>query len=66
MKKEIPDTLGWSVEKAMQMLKDYTVVIEETSTPFEDKKEERRQNTPIVVRQVEREEDIFLTVARFK
>lgn len=62
----IPYTIGYEIDKALIMLGSYDVVVEETTTPFEDKKEERKNNTPIVVRQLNEEGCIRLTVARFK
>jgi hypothetical protein len=48
------------------MLDGYHVTTDETSTPFQDKKDERKENTPIVVRQIQDEDSVHLTVARFR
>lgn len=66
MRQDIPSTIGWNVDKAVSMLRDFEVVVEETSTPFQDKKEERKLQEPVVVRQINKEDSIYLTVARFK
>lgn len=66
MRQDIPSAIGWNIDKAVLMLRDFNVIIEETSTPFQDKKEERSTHTPVVVRQINTEDSIYLTVARFK
>ncbi len=66
MRQDIPSTIGWNLDKAVSMLRDFNVVVEETSTPFQDKKEERKLHEPVVVRQIHKEDSICLTVARFK
>lgn len=66
MKSEVPYTIGYDIDRALLMLDGFNVVIDETSTPFEDKKEERTNHIPIVVRQLNIEECVHLTVARFK
>lgn len=66
MKPEIPNTIGYELDRALTMLKAYHVLVEETSTPFEDKKQERKEHPQVVVRQLNKEDAIQLTVARFK
>ncbi len=63
---EIPITIGYEVDKALKILKEYKVIVEETSTVFNDKIEERKENTSIVVRQIFKDNILFLTVAKFK
>ncbi len=48
------------------MLDGYEVIIDETSTAFQDKKDERKDNSPVVVRQLKIEDRVHLTVTRFK
>lgn len=66
MKPEIPFTIGYELDRALLMLDGYDVTVDETSTPFEDKKQERKENPLVVVRQLNNENRIRLTVARFK
>lgn len=63
---DIPNTIGYDVERAATLLEGYKVIVEETSTPFEDKINERKENTPVVVRQLQKDNCIILTVAKFK
>lgn len=63
---EIPYTIGYTVDQALTLLEGFQVIVEETSTPFQDKKEERKDKTPVVVRQLNEGNCIYLTVARFK
>ncbi len=63
---EIPITIGYEVDKALKLLKEYKVIVEDTSTVFNDKIEERKENTSIVVRQIFKDNILFLTVAKFK
>lgn len=66
MKPEIPCTIGYVIDRALLMLEGYEVIVNETSTAFQDKKEERKDNTPVVVKQAWIDNCIYLTVARFK
>ncbi|MGB7606561.1 MAG: hypothetical protein WBL93_13910 [Lutisporaceae bacterium] len=66
LKPEIPITIGYKVEKALELLKEYKVIIEDTSTVFNDKIQERKDNIPVVVRQIFKDNFVFLTVAKFK
>lgn len=66
MRADIPCTLGYELDRAKQMLQGFQINIEETSTVFDDKKLERTQNPLVVVRQLNMEEQIRLTVSRFK
>jgi hypothetical protein len=66
LRQDVPSTIGWNIDKAVLMLRDFNVMIQETSTPFQDKKEERSTHAPVVVRQIHTEDSIYLTVARFK
>ena len=63
---DIPYTLGYDIDKALQLLDGLEVVVQETSTPFQDKIDERKDKTPIVVRQLKEGNCVYLTVARFK
>ena len=66
MKSVIPYTIGYELKRAMLMLQGFEVHVSETSTPFQDKKDERENNTPVVVRQSETDNCVHLTVTRFK
>ena len=66
MKSEIPYTIGYEIDRALTMLNGYNVIIDETSTPFQDKKDERKDNSPIVIRQLKKDDCVLLTVARFR
>ena len=62
----IPLVIGYTLDKALQLLDGrQNVIIETTSTPYEDKKEERQGNTPIVVRQKVTNDQIKLTTTYF-
>jgi len=63
---EVPYTIGYEIDQALLMLNGYNVIVDETSTPYQDKKDERKDHTPIVVRQLIDNDCIYLTVARFK
>jgi hypothetical protein len=63
---DIPYTIGYELDRALLMLNGYEVIVNETSTPFQDKKDERADHSPKVVRQLKVEGRIYLTVARFK
>lgn len=63
---EIPYTIGYELDLALLMLDGYDVVIDNTSTIFQDKKDERKNNSPVVVRQLKIDNIIHLTVAKFK
>jgi|GEM_PF-4098485 len=63
---DIPYTLGYDIDRALSLLEGFEVVVHETSTPFQDKVEERKDKTPVVVRQLKEGDCIYLTVARFK
>ena len=66
MKPEIPYTIGYEINRALVMLEGYEVIVDETSTAFQDKKDERKDHTPVVVKQVQVDNHVHLTVARFK
>jgi hypothetical protein len=66
LKSEIPYTIGYDIDRALLMLDGHNVIIDETSTPFQDKMDERKDNTPVVVRQLTTEDSVHLTIARFK
>lgn len=62
----IPLVIGYKLDKALQLIGEgYNIVIDATITPYEDKKEERQGNTPIVVRQKAIEDKIELTTTYF-
>ena len=64
---DIPLVIGYKLDKALQMIGEgYKVTVDGTSTPYEDKKEERKGNTPIVVRQKFVGDEIRLTTSLFK
>lgn len=63
---DIPNTIGCKVDKAIKLLESYNVIVEETSTVFDDKIQERKDNIPVVVRQLFRDNSIILTTAKFK
>lgn len=63
----IPLVIGYKLDKALQLIGDkMNVIIDTTTTPYEDKKEERQGNTPIVVRQKATKDEIKLTTSLFK
>lgn len=66
MKPEIPYTIGYEIDRALLMLEGFEVIINETSTAFQDKKDERKDNSPVVVKQSKVDNCVHLTVARFK
>lgn len=66
MKPEIPYTIGYELDRAILMLAGFEVVVNETSTAFQDKKDERKDNSPVVVRQSKVDNCVHLTVTRFK
>lgn len=66
MKPEIPCTIGYEIDRALLMLEGFEVIVNETSTAFQDKKDERKDNTPVVVKQSKVDNYVHLTVARFK
>ncbi|MDF2591954.1 MAG: hypothetical protein K0S75_1420 [Clostridia bacterium] len=66
MKSEIPYTIGYELDRALLMLAGFEVIVNETSTPFQDKKDERKDNSPVVVRQLKVDNCVHLTVAKFK
>lgn len=64
---KIPLVIGYTIEKAMQLIgAKHKVIINSTSTPYKDKTEERQGNIPIVVRQKEENDEIMLTTSLFK
>ncbi|MGE5630743.1 MAG: hypothetical protein ACM3TR_06540 [Caulobacteraceae bacterium] len=63
----IPLVIGYKLNKALQLIGgDKKVTIDSTITPYEDKKEERKGNEPIVVRQIVKADEIKLTTSLFK
>jgi hypothetical protein len=63
---KIPLVIGYKLDKALQLIGDkQNVVIDTTITPYDDKKEERQGNTPIVVRQRVINDEIKLTTTLF-
>lgn len=68
----LPNVVGYSLEKALNKIGEadregfYTIITDETITPYEDKKNERQGNTPIVVRQIVKDNKIKLTTSLFK
>jgi len=66
LKPEIPYTIGYEIDRALLMLEGFEVIVNETSTAFQDKKDERKDNSPVVVKQSKVDNCVHLTVARFK
>ena len=63
----IPLVIGYKLDKALQLIGEkHNIIIDSTSTPYEDKKEERQGNMPIVVRQKAKNDEIRLTTSLFK
>jgi hypothetical protein len=63
---KIPLVIGYKLDKALQLIGDkQNVVIDTTITPYDDKKEERQGNIPIVVRQRVINDEIKLTTTLF-
>ena len=62
----IPLVIGYKLDKALQLLGGRPIDIIHTTTPFEDKIEERQGNSPIVIRQKTKNEVIKLTTSLFK
>lgn len=62
---DIPSTIGYEINRALELLEGYNVIVEETSTVFEDKILERKENIPVVVRQLVKNDSVILTVAKF-
>ena len=63
----IPLVIGYTLDHALQIIgENHNIIIDSTSTPFEDKKKERRGNSPIVVRQKAECDKIILTTSCFK
>lgn len=62
----IPLVIGYKLDKALQLIGEKNkIIIDSTSTPYEDKKEERQGNAPIVVRQIAKNDEIRLTTTHF-
>lgn len=62
----IPLVIGYTLDYALQLIGEgYDVAIDSTLTPFEDKREERQGNAPVVVRQKTESGRIKLTVSYF-
>lgn len=65
--KDIPSLIGYSLSRAKSFLsEDVAFIIDETITPFEDKKEERKNNEAIIVRQIVKNNILYLTITYFK
>lgn len=63
---KIPLVIGYKLDKALQIIGDkQKIKIETTITPYDDKREERQGNTPIVVRQRVINDEINLTATYF-
>ncbi len=64
---DIPLVIGYTLDNALQLIGgEHNIVVESTITPYEDKKEERQGNVPIVVRQIVSSDEIKLTTSLFK
>lgn len=65
--KNIPSVIGYKLSEALQLIGNHArVTIDSTITPYEDKREERKGNEPIVVRQIVIGDEIKLTTSLFK
>jgi hypothetical protein len=62
----IPLVIGYKLDKALKLLGSRQVDIVKTTTPFDDKIEERQGNSPIVVRQKTKNDVIQITSSLFK
>ena len=63
----IPLVIGYKIEEALQIIGEgHSIIIDSTTTPYEDKKAERQGNTPVVVRQKAVNDKIILTTSLFK
>jgi len=63
---KIPLVIGYKLDKALQLIGGkQNIIIDSTSTPYEDKKKERQGNTPVVVRQRVINDEIKLTTTYF-
>ena len=62
----IPLVIGYKLDKALELLGGkQNIIIDTTTTPYEDKIEERQGNAPIVVRQITKNDEIKLTTTHF-
>lgn len=63
----VPLVIGYDINKAIELIGEgQGIIVEETTTPYEDRKKERQGNTPIVVRQRETDDGIELMTSLFK
>lgn len=63
----IPLVIGYRLDKAIQLLgEEHNIIVNSTTTPYEDRKAERKGNIPIVVRQKAVDGEIELTTSLFK
>ncbi len=64
---EIPYLVGFNLNKAKNIIDESIhFIIEETFTPFEDKKLERVGKDPIIIRQLNKNGIVVFTVSYFK
>lgn len=64
---KIPLVIGYKIEKALRLIgEDYSVIVDSTTVPYEDRKAERQGNTPVVIRQKVVNDGIVLTTSLFK
>ncbi|MDD4503540.1 MAG: hypothetical protein PHS15_01780 [Clostridiaceae bacterium] len=63
---KIPLLIGYNLDKALQLIGEkHEIIIDSTTTFYEDKIEERQGSTPIVVRQKVESDKIKLTTTHF-
>lgn len=64
---KIPYLVGFNLNKAKSIIgESFHFIVEETFTPFEDKKLERLGKDPIIIRQINKNGIVVFTVSYFK
>jgi len=64
---KIPYLVGFNLNKAKRIINENThFIVEETITPFEDKKLERLGKDPVIIRQLNNNGIVVFTVSYFK
>lgn len=63
----IPLVIGYRLDKALELIGgSCKVMLDSTSTPYDDRKSERLGNPPVVIRQKTIEGTVLLTTSLFK
>lgn len=63
----LPNVLGYELQNAKELLGcGKTITVLYSSTPYEDKKLERKDKEYVVIRQQEADAEIILTVSQFR